>query len=80
MEEELRKCPPGLRAPKSRKEKVCLRERSKFKGTQCKNNWAVDVFRNWEAARKIKFPFLAPGRVFNDYDVSVQNFFWTAFP
>ena len=44
-------------------------ERSKPNITQYKDKWAVDVFRNWQAAREKKFPSLEPESVFKDYDV-----------
>ena len=52
-----------FRLPKSCKEEVSLLEGSKPKSTQYKDKWAVDVFRNWQAAREKKFPLLEPGSV-----------------
>ena len=46
-----------------------LLERSKPKSTQYKDKWAIDVFRNWQAAREKKFRLLEPGSVFKGYDV-----------
>ena len=52
-----------FRLPKSCKEEVSLLEGSKPKSTQHKDKCAVDVFRNWQAARVKKFPLLEPGSV-----------------
>ena len=52
-----------FRLPKSCKEEVSLLERSNPKSTQYKDKWAVDVFRNLQAARQRKHPLLEPGSV-----------------
>ena len=58
-----------FRPPKSCIEEVSLLQRSKPKSTQYEDKWAVDVFRNWQAAREKKSHLLDPGSVFKDYDV-----------
>ena len=52
-----------FRPPKGCKEEVSLLERSKPKNTQYKNKWAIEVFRNWQAAREKKIPLVEPGSV-----------------
>ena len=52
-----------IRPSKSCKEEVSLLERSKPKSTQHKDKCAVDVFRNWQAAREKKFRLLEHGSV-----------------
>ena len=64
MEEAATERSSRFRPPKSCKEEVSLLERSKPKSTQYKDKWAVDVFRNWQAARAKKIPLLEPGSVF----------------
>ena len=64
MEEAATERSSRFRPPKSCKEEVSLLVRSKPKSTQYKDKWAVDVFRNWQAAREKKFPLLEPGSVF----------------
>ena len=58
-----------FRPPKNSKEEVSLLERSKPNSTQYKDKWAVDVFRNWQAAHEKTFALVEPGSVFKDYDV-----------
>ena len=41
----------------------------KPKSTQYKEKWAVEAFRNWQAARERKFPLVDSGSVFKDYDI-----------
>lgn len=69
MEETATETSSRFRPPKSCKEEVSLLERSKPKSTQYKDQWAVDVFRNSQAAHEKKIPLLEPGSVFKDYDV-----------
>ena len=69
MEEAATERSCRFRLPKSCKEEVSLLRRSKPKSIQCKDKWAVDVFRNWEAALEKKIPLLQSGSVFKDYDV-----------
>ena len=59
-----------MTARKACKEEISLLERSKPIGTQCKVNWSVDVFRDWQAARQKKFPLVSrAGECVQDYDV-----------
>ena len=64
MEEAVTERSSRFQTPKSCKEEVSLLKRSKPKSSQYKDKWAVDVFRNWQAARGEKFPLLEPGSVF----------------
>ena len=48
-----------FRAPKSVQEDSLFAQ-SNPKSTQYKDKWAVEVFRNWQAAREQKFPSLDP--------------------
>ena len=55
---QLRKGLPGFDRRKVAKRKlVSLLQRSKPKSTHYKDKWAVDVFRNWQAAREKKIDF-----------------------
>ena len=57
----------GFDLPKVRKKKIfCLYQ--KYKSTQYKEKWAIEVFRTWQAACEQKFCILDPGSVFKDYD------------
>ena len=36
--------------------------------TRYKDNWAVEIFREWQRTKPLKFPDLEVGGVFKDYD------------
>ena len=57
-----------FRLPKSLQEDSLFAQ-SNTKSTECKERWAVEVFRNWQVVREQKFPSVDPGSVFKDYDV-----------
>ena len=57
-----------FRLPKSLQEDSLFAQ-SNTKSTECKDKWAVEVFRNWQAVREQKFPSVDPGSVFKDYFV-----------
>ena len=57
-----------FRLPKSLQEDSLFAQ-SNTKSTECKEKWAVEVFRNWQVVREQKFPSVHPGSVFKDYDV-----------
>ena len=57
MEEVATERSSRFQAPKTCKEDVSVLERSKPKSSQYKGKWAVDVFRNWQAAREKKMSF-----------------------
>ena len=55
--------------PKSKQEEQSLFAQSKPKSTQYKDKWAVEIFRNCQAARELNFPLVDSGSAFKDCDV-----------
>ena len=58
-----------FRPSKSVHEDDSLLVHSNPKSTQYKDNWAVEVFRTWQAAREPKFSLLDLGSRFKEYDL-----------
>ena len=50
-------------------EEDSLLVQSKPKSTRYKEEWAVEVFRTWQAERKPNFCILDPGSMFKEYDL-----------
>ena len=51
-----------FRSPKTAEDESNLLKESILKSTVYKNKWAVKVFREWKASRKLEVPVLDPGR------------------
>ena len=52
---------------KSAEDETSLLKESIPKSTVYKIKWAVKVFREWKASRKVKVPVLDPGGALKDY-------------
>ena len=58
---------PRFRSPKTAEDESNLLKESIPKSTVYKNKWAVKVFRDWIASRKVEVLVLDPGGAFKDY-------------
>ena len=56
-----------FRSPKTAEDESNLLKESIPKSTVYKNKWAVKLFREWKASRKVQRPVLDPGGAFKDY-------------
>ena len=56
-----------FRSPKTAEDESNLLKESIPKSTVYKNKWAVKVFREWIASRKVEVLVLDPGGAFKDY-------------
>ena len=56
-----------FRSPKTAQDESNLLKGSIPKSTVYLNKWAVNVFREWKASRKVEVPVLDPGGAFKDY-------------
>ena len=57
-----------LRVTKTVEEECTLVREARPSSTKYKAKWAVEIFREWQMTRTLKFPDLEVGSVFKDYD------------
>ena len=66
MAASLEKITGCFRSPKTAEDESNLLKESIPKSTVYKNKWAVKVFREWKASKKVEVPVLDPGGAFKD--------------
>ena len=67
MAASLEKITGRFRSPKTAEDESNLLKESIPKSTVYKNKWAVKVFREWKASKKVEVPVLDPDGAFKDY-------------
>ena len=59
---------PRFRVPRTVKEESSLASEARPSSTKYKDECVVEIFREWQRTRTLKFPDLEVGSVFKDYD------------
>ena len=57
-----------FRCPRTVEEESGLVSEARPRSTKYKDKWAVEIFREWQRRRKVKFPNSKVGSIFKDYD------------
>ena len=57
-----------FRLPRTAEEESALVSEARLSSMKYKDLWAVEIFREWQRTRTVKFPDLEVGSVFKDCD------------
>ena len=57
-----------FRCPRTVEEESGLVSEARPRSTKYKDKWAVEIFREWQRRRNVKFPNSKVGSIFKDYD------------